>query len=41
MKKISFTCWDRAYDPAARRNFTMPLLPMSMLQPELPQVYRL
>lgn len=35
MKRFTFNHWDAAFNPNAWKNFTMPLLPMSMHQTEL------
>ncbi len=35
MRQFTLQQWDKAYDPTAWNNFTMPLLPMSMRNTEL------
>ncbi len=35
MRQLRLLHWDKAYDPTAWNNFTMPLLPMSMRQSKL------
>lgn len=35
MKRDTLEHWDKAFDPTSCRDFTMPLMPMSMRKPEL------